>query len=63
MREHVDDLEIRFAFDNFDYICFLRTVLRAFEEYEKNEERLREYRDNWMDFPHKELEELRQRLK
>lgn len=63
MCERMDDLEIRFACDNFYYIYFLRTVLRAFEEYEKKEERLREYRDNWMDFSHKELEELRQRLK
>lgn len=59
MRNKLNDLELLFEYNNVDFIYFLRTVIRAFEEYENTSE----YLENWMDFPHNELDAIKQQLR
>lgn len=55
----LNDLELLFECNDFDYIYLLRTIVRAFEEYENSAE----YLENWMDYPHQELAAIKQYLK
>lgn len=59
MRSKLNDLELLFEYNDVEFIFFLRTVIRAFEEYENSSE----YLGNWMDFPHNELRAIKQQLK
>lgn len=59
MSSKLKDLELIFECNNIDYVYLLRTVVRAFEEYENSAE----YQENWMDYPHKELAAIKQHLK
>lgn len=52
----LDDLELLFECNDFDYVYLLKTVIRAFEEYNNGVV----YQDNWMDFPNRELDALKQ---
>lgn len=50
-----------FVTNGFEIKSFARTILRGFEEW-KSEIKIREYEGNWMEFPEKEVCELRKIL-
>lgn len=59
MKSKLNDLELICEYNDIDYVYLLKTVVRAFEEYENSTD----YSQNWMEFPHKELCAIRQYLK
>ena len=59
MKGKLNDLELFCEYNDIDYVYLLKTVVRAFEEYENSSE----YSQNWMDFPHEELCAIKQYLK
>lgn len=57
----ITDTEELFVTSGFEIESFARTILRGFEEW-KSDLKIREYEENWMEFPEKEVCELRRML-
>ncbi len=61
LKNSVPEIEEMFFESDFSLVAFCRAVLRSFEEYLLDEQKV-EYEENWMEFPDEEFYELKRIL-